>query len=136
MRAAVEFIIPGTPVAWHRPRFRGKRGFKDADDRNFQVLVRHHAAQAVQALPFQSSGEFTFRWRLSGAFAVELICMVPNRTRRDVDNLAKNILDGLTGVIWGDDSHVVDLSVKKRLAANPYTWVRVERIGDNLDAVS
>lgn len=45
----------------------------------------------------------------------------PTGPRFDVDNLAKAVLDELTGVVWVDDGQIVDLYVAKRYAdsSNP-----------------
>lgn len=37
----------------------------------------------------------------------------------DIDNLAKGILDALTGILWKDDSQIVKLHVGKRLSDEP-----------------
>lgn len=46
---------------------------------------------------------------------------------QDVDNLAKNALDGLKGVAIEDDRLVCDLQVQKRIGANPCTIVTIRR---------
>lgn len=52
-------------------------------------------------------------------------------TRNDVDNLAKSILDGATGIIWDDDSQVVGLIVTKRYADESKTVVTVIEPSEN-----
>lgn len=40
----------------------------------------------------------------------------PNRTRknrRDIDKLARSVLDALTGILWDDDEQVDDLTLRK-----------------------
>lgn len=49
----------------------------------------------------------------------------PGRNLGDVDNLAKGALDALTGVVWLDDSQVVDLRVSKRWADRDRTVVAI-----------
>lgn len=39
----------------------------------------------------------------------------PN-TRPDIDKLARNVLDALTGILWSDDGRVADLVLSKRWA--------------------
>ena len=34
----------------------------------------------------------------------------------DIDNIAKSVLDGLNGTAWGDDTQVVEMSIKKYYA--------------------
>jgi Holliday junction resolvase RusA-like endonuclease len=51
--------------------------------------------------------------------ALNIIFYVKNN-RRDLDNCLKATLDCLTGLIWKDDSQVVELHVYKEIdAANP-----------------
>jgi Holliday junction resolvase RusA-like endonuclease len=49
----------------------------------------------------------------------------PGRNLGDVDNLAKGALDALTGIVWLDDSQVVDLRVAKRWADKDRTVVAI-----------
>lgn len=67
-------------------------------------------------------------WRpADGPFVADLVFVMPRpqRTpaatpaairRPDADKLARAVLDALTGVAWADDSQVVDLRARKRLA--------------------
>ena len=48
-------------------------------------------------------------------------------TGKDVDNMAKSVLDGLNGVAYKDDSQVVELSVGKFYSNFPRTEIRIER---------
>jgi len=41
----------------------------------------------------------------------------PHTTRPDAENVAKAVLDALTGLLWVDDAQVFDLRVKKLYAA-------------------
>lgn len=43
----------------------------------------------------------------------------------DVDKLARALLDAGTGTLWRDDAQVVSLTVGKRYAEQPGTWVEV-----------
>ncbi|TKI65581.1 RusA family crossover junction endodeoxyribonuclease [Lysinibacillus mangiferihumi] len=47
-------------------------------------------------------------------------------TKPDVDNLAKGIKDGLSKVIWHDDSQVTELFVRKWYSDNPRAEVTIE----------
>lgn len=47
-------------------------------------------------------------------------------TKPDVDNLAKGIKDGLSKVIWRDDSQVTELFVRKWYSDNPRAEVTIE----------
>jgi Holliday junction resolvase RusA-like endonuclease len=45
----------------------------------------------------------------------------------DIDNLAKAVLDALTGVVWSDDRQVVSLLAEKFFGEEPRTEIRLHR---------
>lgn len=48
----------------------------------------------------------------TGRLAVTLTCYMPDRRRRDLDNLTKCLNDALTHAgLWGDDSQIDDLRI-------------------------
>ena len=49
----------------------------------------------------------------------------PPRPRADVDNVAKAVLDSLTGCAWEDDAQVVHLSVSKRWTEAEFGWTMI-----------
>lgn len=50
--------------------------------------------------------------------------------RPDADNLAKFALDALNGVLWLDDSQVVELTVSKdwTLLSSPHTHIKIDQL--------
>lgn len=44
----------------------------------------------------------------------------------DIENLAKGIMDGITGIIWRDDSLVVELHLAKHYSDNPRAELLIE----------
>ena len=53
---------------------------------------------------------------------------VTSRRYGDIDNLTKAILDGLTGILWQDDSQITDLHVTKHLAQTPHILIEVKEV--------
>lgn len=54
----------------------------------------------------------------------------PNKrrtNRRDLDKLARSVLDALTGIVWLDDEQVEDLYLRKRVGDSPGVVISVER---------
>jgi crossover junction endodeoxyribonuclease RusA len=48
----------------------------------------------------------------AGKLKVEIEAFRPDKRRRDLDNLLKAVLDGLTHAgVWEDDSNIVDLRI-------------------------
>ena len=51
---------------------------------------------------------------MAGAVSVDIEAFMPDRRRRDLDNLLKGLLDALTHAgLWLDDSQIVDLRIRK-----------------------
>ena len=68
--------------------------------------------------------------QVSGPFAVSMVYYLPTQRRVDVDNLVKSVLDGLNGILWDDDSDVVELHATKALdRGNPRTEVKINAHG-------
>lgn len=47
-----------------------------------------------------------------GDLAVDVYLFFPDKRRRDADNI-KLLLDSMTGILWLDDSQIVDLHIRK-----------------------
>ena len=45
-------------------------------------------------------------------FGVRMLFSIKNRKRIDIDNLTKAVLDSATGIIWGDDNQVREITAK------------------------
>ena len=57
---------------------------------------------------------------LVGALACEIDFYLPDRRRRDIDNLSKGTLDGMRGVVFMDDCQIVDLHLRKFFGSPEY----------------
>lgn len=123
----IAFSIPGLARGKGRPRMmRSGHVYTDSKTASFEGMVRGLAAQAMDAAGLAMA---------SGVPVLVRICIsVPcpasySRKRRaaaldgnaapykpDVDNVAKSILDAMNGIVYDDDSRVVELAVSKRYA--------------------
>lgn len=68
------------------------------------------------------------QWRLDGTYRVEVRAYFGNARCRDVDNVAKSVLDGLNRVLWHDDRQVVRVVSEKhidRLRPRIEVWVEL-----------
>ena len=45
--------------------------------------------------------------------------------RPDIDNVSKNILDALNGIVYADDKQIVELAVKKYYAERDYIQIKI-----------
>ena len=116
------FTIPGCPVPWERvtPKAAGGRTVTPPRTRRYEADVRLRAMGAGVRLAAMS-------------VRVRIDCYFPDRRRRDLDNIAKAILDGLQGPMLLSGDHweaVPSLTITGALdAANPRAVVTIEEIG-------
>lgn len=127
----VRFEIPGAPVAKGRPRVTTvgghARAFTPAKTVRYESTVALAAQQAM-------AGRSPF----AGPVRLEVAILLPvpaswSRKRQtaavggaiaatkrpDADNVAKAVLDGCNGVVFADDSQIVELHISKRYSNVP-----------------
>lgn len=122
------FFVPGLPLPEPRPRATSINGrahvYKPATARDWKALVRLSAAQVMLGAPLAGPLRvgLTFRFpRPAGHFgtgrnATRLRSTAPAwpvGNRSDIDNLAKGVLDAMSGVVFLDDRQVVELDARK-----------------------
>lgn len=113
-------VVPGNPRPAPRPRQGQGRSWTPDWYRDAKAAVAY-------ALAYRRG---LWRPRSESLFAVAIAFFRGTRNRADLDNLAKTVLDGGTGVIWADDSQIEQLVLTKALdRGNPHTWIRVWRLG-------
>lgn len=125
-REILRVFVPGTPKGQPRPRAFARAGKARVYDPG---TAEGWKSQIALAVPFPRQAcegpvsvfmQFVFarpksHTRSSGA----LKDGVPNvvTSKPDIDNLAKAVLDALTGVgVWNDDAQVTDIVCSKRYA--------------------
>lgn len=137
----IKFTVPGNPQAQERPRFSRQGNFVKTYDpeksRDYKQYVKLVASQnapkrlldgalklsidVYRTIPKSiSKVKYKNEMALSGALRPV--------TKPDVDNYAKGIKDALKGVIWKDDSQVVELVVRKWYSDKPRIEVEVYKI--------
>ena len=133
MREPVTFEVPGPPQPKQRARrSRNGRWYTPRATVAYEEAVGWVARAAGVRRPCEGPVRLTLRlW-------------FPDQRRRDLDNCAKSILDGLNRVAWQDDSQVVELTVTRRLdrdrpraevtlAALTVRDVLLDEVGQHLD---
>jgi len=135
MTHSIEFYVPG------RPRAKGStRSFKHSktgnvvtlgmstSTRSWQARVTEFAANQWPGPPARSAFQLTFFALLerprchygTGKNSAKLRTDSPRwptaRLYGDIDKLERAVLDGLTGVVWCDDSQVCSVRKVKRWA--------------------
>lgn len=121
----IHFQVEGDPKGKGRPRFSrfGKftRVYTDKQTLDYETLIKTFAAEAMGSTdPLETplSVFLYIRHPVPKSYSkkrtqaclngLELPCKKP-----DIDNIAKTYLDGMNGVVFLDDTQVVDLHVKK-----------------------
>lgn len=117
----IVFTVPGAPVPSQRAGGVTRGGktwrYTPAKSRAYMQLVKAIAfAKCDHPYPGEVRLDVTF--------------YVPDRIRRDRDNLLKSLKDGLNGIAWIDDSQCVSGDTVKVLdASDPRTRVVITHLG-------
>ena len=115
-----QFVVLGPPVPKQRPRRNARGGwYTPSSTRRYQEKVAAYARSAGISAP------------LTGSVRLEIHLWLPDR-RRDIDNIAKSIADGLNGIAWLDDSQIASLSVTRAGIdrERPRAEVRIDQMED------
>lgn len=125
----IHFQVEGDPKGKGRPRFStfGKftRVYTDKQTLDYESLIKSFAMEAMGSTdPLETAVSVFLYVRLAVPQSyskkrteaclsgLEKPCKKP-----DIDNIAKTYLDGMNGVIFKDDTQVIDLHVKKVYSA-------------------
>ena len=129
----VRIILDGKPVAKSRPRFT-KRGFAYTPPTTVEY-EKALKAEAESEMNGRPPMECPVRVRLEYWFPIpksyskkkrEELIGQPHTKKPDLDNLVKT-LDALNGVVFKDDSQIVDIRAQKMYGEVPYTIIEVTR---------
>lgn len=135
----IEIVIPGENVAQGRPRATTVNGnvrmYDPAKSRNYKQYVGLIARQNAPASIFTGplSVKIRIYRRTLKSFSKKNKALAESRilrpvTKPDLDNEAKSVLDACNGILYKDDSQIVDLSVSKFYSEEPRVEIRVEEI--------
>ena len=119
------FTVPGPPVPWERAGRVGSRYFtKPRTAAHKQKIAIAAMAAGVRVI------------EKPGVVAVTMHFYLPRPKRgkykhpidrRDVDNLAKAVLDALNGLAWDDDGQVCILTGRKSYDNEPSTEITIHQ---------
>ncbi len=118
-----EFTVPTEPVSKQRPRAattsRGQHFYTPAQTAENEFITQLAIKQAAPEL-FPDD---------AAAFGVRMQFFSGTRQRRDIDNMAKLIMDACTGIAWKDDSQVHEMHLRRFLESDdPRTEVVIYKL--------
>lgn len=133
----ITFVVPGEPVAKGRPRvtIAGGRAhaYTPAKTAAYEQLVAVYAHAAMKNAPLlehpvrlhlgiycKVPGSWPKKKRADALAGIERPAKKP-----DIDNIIKAVADGMNGVVWVDDSQIVELACSKWYALEPCVSVNV-----------
>jgi len=114
------FTVPGVPIAQPRQRHtRAGVNYLPAGHpvNAFKAAVKmaaHQAGLCPITGPVTLWAEFILPKPVSRTRRKDAGKAIAVATKPDADNLAKAVLDGLTGIAWRDDCQVASLFIQKR----------------------
>ncbi len=136
----LKFDIPGVPVGKGRPRAarsgRHIRLYTPEKTASYEGVIALTARQAMAGAcllegPLATSLDIRLpipqSWSARKQAAALAGTEHPTK-KPDVDNVIKAIFDALNGVVWDDDTQVVQVMVRKRYAAVPGVAVEIAEV--------
>lgn len=133
----ITFTVYGEPVAQGRPRASTQGGFvrmydpeKSKDYKDYvRLAAAEHAPNVLLEGPlgmmltvYRSIPKSFSKKKVIQAEAGEIRPV----SKPDVDNYLKGVKDALKGIIWKDDSQVVEVFAQKRYSARPRIEVKIK----------
>lgn len=106
LAAGLEFWVPGEPHAAQRPQVTKRGTYTPRATLEAEARVAHAFRVAY---PRWTKADTDHGWSL------EITLFRGVRIRRDVDNMAKTIMDGLNGTLYRDDFQVLRLIIEQEV---------------------
>lgn len=135
----IKFTVYGDPVAQGRPRFARRGNFVTTYDpkksADYKQLVYIEACKVKPDVPLECALSMTVRTyrQIPKSFSKArksnaLIGLIRPTQRPDCSNLIKGLEDSLHGIIYKDDSQIVDLRVEKWYSEEPRVEVAIREV--------
>ena len=118
----IEFTVPGAPAPQGSKRHVGNGRMIESS----KAVGAWRERVAIAAHNLMTAGCIAVRETEPLTVGIEFVMPLPKSTpkrvtpaavkRPDLDKLVRAVFDACTGVVWADDSMVVDVRASKRLA--------------------
>ena len=128
----VEFDVPGVPQGWQRAGRAGSRYFTRPKTAAAQAGIKTACVAVFGGEPWTGpvSVEITAVYQVPASWTRSRKAASvgrPKATKPDLDNVVKNVLDALNGVLWVDDAQVAHLRAGKLYGCEARLKVTVRR---------
>lgn len=135
----MEITVEGEPKGKGRPRFtRSGHAYTPDATRQYEHLIAVRAREAMRGLP-PIVKPTAIRMTIVATFRVPVSWPKKRRTaalqgvlhhthKPDVDNVTKAVCDALNGIVYEDDSQVVDIKVTKTYGEAPAVKIYIETL--------
>ena len=135
----ISFTIEGVPVPKGRPRFtRSGHTYTPDTTRKYEALVTARAKEAMigkrkiekpNAVRVDILAIFPVPSSWSKKRRTAALQGVEHRVSKpDLDNVQKAILDGMNGIVFEDDSQVIDSRTRKAYGPEPGVKVFIDEV--------
>lgn len=136
----IKLVIYGEPVPQGRPRFARVGKYVHAYDpeksKNYKQLVRYWVTQHLKKIdgfkPLQNAlcVDLTFYLSIPTSWSKQKRIQASQGVIRpikkpDTDNLIKSVTDACSGLLWVDDSQIVNLGASKYYSDTPRCVLKV-----------
>ena len=135
----MKYLIPIEPVAKGRPRFTTQGGFSRAyspkKNVDFENSVKAWAiGQTFFLLEKDTPLSVSVDFYITRPKSVSVKKRPFPTVKSDLDNYEKALLDALNGIVWKDDSQIVEIRARKLYAVRGYISLRVDEYCGEIDA--
>jgi Holliday junction resolvase RusA-like endonuclease len=127
----MKIIVEGNPLPLQRAR-AGKSGFYDPQfiaKRNFAHIVQEQYKDPP--ITTAISLTVTFNMQMPKSWSKKKKVLMngqPHLDKKDIDNLAKYVLDALNSVVWEDDCLISEIHAEKIWAEKGSTIIEIGEI--------
>jgi Holliday junction resolvase RusA-like endonuclease len=140
MSATVYFVVYGNPVGKGRPRATSRGGFvrmyTDAKTLGFESAVADEARIAMrewQAFDTPIQLQLSAYYPIPKSWSKKKRQMAMDgeihpQVKPDLDNVMKAVLDAMNGVVYVDDSQVINMVATKRYSSDPRVEVYLHEV--------
>ena len=133
----LRFTIDGDVQPQERPRFSRRGNFVNTYDPPKSAKYKKYVSEVASKYKLDELIDSPIKLtidvyiKIPKSYTKKVKQQIENKEllhikKPDVDNLAKGIKDGITGVIWKDDSLIVELIVTKHYSENPRAELLIE----------